>query len=48
MGKEDKACENTVSMDLRIIQSLRLEKTLKIIKFNHKPNTAKSITTPCP
>jgi len=32
----------------RIIESLRLEKALKIIESNHKPNTAKSTTKPCP
>ena len=29
-------------------ESFRLEKTLKIINSNHKPNTAKSTTNPCP
>jgi len=32
----------------RLMESFRLEKTLKIIKSNHKPNTAKSTTKPCP
>ncbi|KAK4815016.1 hypothetical protein QYF61_013468 [Mycteria americana] len=29
-------------------KSYRLEKTFKIIESNHKPNTAKTTTTPCP
>ncbi|KAK4826873.1 hypothetical protein QYF61_011992 [Mycteria americana] len=32
----------------RITKLYRLEKTFKIIKSNHKPNTTKSTTTPCP
>jgi len=32
----------------RIIESFMLEKILKIIKSNHKPNTVKSTTKPCP
>ena len=32
----------------RIIGSFRLEKTLKSIESNHKPNTAKSTTKSCP
>ena len=31
----------------RIIESFRLEKTLKITKSNHQSNTAKSTTKPC-
>ncbi|KAK4815856.1 hypothetical protein QYF61_009024 [Mycteria americana] len=31
----------------RITESYRLEKTFKIIESNHKPNTAKTTTTPC-
>jgi len=29
-------------------ESFRLQKTLKIMHSNHKPNTAKSTTKPCP
>ena len=32
----------------KVIESFRLEKTLKIIESNCKPNTAKSTTKPCP
>ncbi|KAK4829813.1 hypothetical protein QYF61_006650, partial [Mycteria americana] len=32
----------------RITESYRLEKTFKIIESNHKPNTTKTTTTPCP
>ncbi|KAK4821643.1 hypothetical protein QYF61_026110 [Mycteria americana] len=32
----------------RITESYRLEKTFKIIESNHKPNTTKPTTTPCP
>jgi len=31
----------------KIVESFRLEKFFKIIKSNHKPNTAKSTTKPC-
>ncbi|KAK4828813.1 hypothetical protein QYF61_000870 [Mycteria americana] len=31
----------------RITESYRLEKTFKIVESNHKPNTAKTTTTPC-
>jgi len=31
-----------------IIESFRLEKTVKIIESNCKPNTVKSTTKPCP
>lgn len=34
MEKEDKAYENTISMDNRKTESVRLEKTLKIVS-NH-------------
>lgn len=30
------------------MESFTLKKTLKILKSNHKPNTAKSIAKPCP
>ncbi|KAK4831484.1 hypothetical protein QYF61_017985 [Mycteria americana] len=36
------------SQNHRITESYRLEKTFKIIKSNHKPNTTKTTTTPCP
>ena len=44
---------NTISLSMltnadRIIESFRLEKTLKITESNQKPNTAKSTTKPCP
>jgi len=32
----------------RIVESFRLEKTFKIIESNHKLNTAKFTTEPCP
>jgi len=32
----------------RIIESFRLERTFKITESNHKPNTVKSTTKPCP
>jgi len=32
----------------RITESFKLEKTFKTIESNHKPNTAKSTTKPCP
>ncbi|KAK4810481.1 hypothetical protein QYF61_004261 [Mycteria americana] len=35
------------SQNHRITESYRLEKTFKIIESNHKPNTAKTTTTPC-
>ena len=39
---------NDTAMSLpRIIASLRLEKTFKIMESNCKPNTAKSTTKPC-
>jgi len=33
---------------MRIIESFRLEKTLKVIESNCKCNAAKSTTRPCP
>jgi len=37
-----------VSTNCKIIELFRSEKTLKIIKSNRKPSTAKSTTKPCP
>lgn len=48
MDGEDKAYENTVSRDNRNTESIRLEKTLKIIVSNHKPRTAKTSTKTMP
>ena len=41
-------CILTLSKFHRIIEAFRLEKTLKIIESNHKPNTAKSTAKPGP
>jgi len=43
--KENRASETS---EFQYTESFRLESTLKIIKSNHKPNTAKSTTKPCP
>jgi len=41
-------CVCTYGLNHRIIELFSLEKTSKIIEFNHKNNTAKSTTKPCP
>jgi len=43
MARRDNSC----SKDHRIIESLRLEKTSKIIKYNCHPNTTMP-AKPCP
>ncbi|KAK4813832.1 hypothetical protein QYF61_001836 [Mycteria americana] len=40
--------EKEGKMNRRITESYVLEKTFKIIESNHKPNTTKTTTIPCP
>ena len=44
----EKGVSLVMIMELESDNCLGLEKSFKITKSNHKPNTAKSTTKPCP
>ncbi|KAK4828692.1 hypothetical protein QYF61_000530 [Mycteria americana] len=46
-SNNNKNIGNTINQNHRITESYRLEKTLKIIESNRKPNTTKTTTIPC-